>query len=278
MKNLLQVFLGIILALASIGLLLGGFLLSLAEGKTSTATPTPTNTLIATSSPTWLPFTAVPNSPTPPPTWTLTWTSTETSTWTLTWTPTLPSSPTNCPPPVGWLPYFVQANNSLDTIATRYQISSAELQQANCLLTTELSSGMVILVPPIHTQSWVRCGPPNNWIIYIVQPGDTLYRLSLRFRVTVAELRRANCLSSTFLRTGQNLYIPPWFTRWHWSLVPDMALPFSTLTYMPVSILPANTPTAPTELLTGMPTDTLVPAAPDTPSELPTETPLPTIQ
>jgi hypothetical protein len=48
MKNLLQVFLGIIVALASISLLLGGFSLSLAEGNTTTATATVTLTATLT--------------------------------------------------------------------------------------------------------------------------------------------------------------------------------------------------------------------------------------
>ncbi len=63
MKNLRQVFLGIIIALASIGLLLGGFSLSLAEGKHCTATLTPTHTLTPTSSPTF-----PPSQPFTPPT------------------------------------------------------------------------------------------------------------------------------------------------------------------------------------------------------------------
>jgi LysM repeat protein len=45
-------------------------------------------------------------------------------------------------------------------------------------------------------------------LIYTVQSGDTLYRISLRFGVTVAALRTANNLSSDLIYVGQRLTIP----------------------------------------------------------------------
>jgi LysM repeat protein len=118
--------------------------------------------------------------------------------------------PANCPPPAGWSVYFVQPGETLDSIATRYGISSAKLQTANCLITTELIPGVVIYVPPMPTQTPLPCGAPHSWIVYTVRPGDTLYRLSIAYGITVAELQRANCLgSSTLLHTGQLLYVPP---------------------------------------------------------------------
>jgi LysM repeat protein len=257
MKNLRQVFMGIVLALASIGLLLGGFLISLAEGKTA-ATLTPTHTMTVTSSPTRQVFTPSTDSPTPPPTLTLPPTS--------TWIPTLSLPPTNCPAPVGWLPYVVQYGDTLDKIAARYRISSAELQQTNCLATTELVPGVIIYLPAAPTQTPVPCGHPYTWIFYSVQPGDTLYHLSLAYGITVAELQRANCLgTSTLLHTGQLIYVPPW--------APLPPLPTSILTNMPTPSLPSSTPM---EASTSTATDTLIPAASDTPVEVPTDTPIPT--
>lgn len=43
---------------------------------------------------------------------------------------------------------------------------------------------------------------------YVVQPGDTLYDLSLRFGLSMTELVDANLLSNTTLRPGQELVIP----------------------------------------------------------------------
>ena len=263
MKNLLQVFLGIIVALASIGLLLGGFSLSLAEGNTTTATYTATLTATLThtptSSPTWQPTslsastTSALDSVTP------------SSTWTATVTLTPPPSPANCPPPAGWLVYFVQPGETLDAIAARYRISSAELQGANCLLTPALIPGVVLYVPPMRTQTPLPCGAPYGWIPYYVQPGDTLYRLSLAYGITVADLQRANCLgASTLLHTGQLIFVPPW--------LPRPATPTS-----PVLIFPTNTPPATlTVPSTSIPTDTSIPVPSDTPVEVPTATPIPT--
>jgi hypothetical protein len=101
---------------------------------------------------------------------------------------------------------------------------------------------------PLHTQ--VSCGSPNTWVAYIVRSGDTLSGLSQRYRVTVAELQRANCLgASSILRTGELLYVPPTAP-----LVPTATQPFV--------FLPTFTPTdtqvypPPTDIVTQPPVDT----------------------
>jgi len=44
--------------------------------------------------------------------------------------------------------------------------------------------------------------------IYVVQRGDTLFRLALRFNTSVAVLMKANCLQTTTIKAGQKLVIP----------------------------------------------------------------------
>lgn len=44
--------------------------------------------------------------------------------------------------------------------------------------------------------------------VYVVQRGDTLFRLALRFNTSVAVLMKANGLNSTTIRVGQKLIIP----------------------------------------------------------------------
>lgn len=44
--------------------------------------------------------------------------------------------------------------------------------------------------------------------IHLVQPGDTLYNISRRFKVSVAELRRLNNLASDEVKLGQKLLLP----------------------------------------------------------------------
>jgi LysM repeat protein len=160
--------------------------------------------------------------------------------------------------------YFVQPGETLDSIAARYGISTAELQNANCMLTKDLLPGVVIYVPPIRTQTPLPCGAPYGWIVYSVQPGDTLYRLSVTYGTSVVELQRANCLgSSTLLHTGQALYIP--------DAPPPPASPTAAGMTMPT-----NPPLATaTQAITSMPTNTLIPAPSDTPAQVATATPIP---
>ena len=42
----------------------------------------------------------------------------------------------------------------------------------------------------------------------MVQSGDTLFRLALRFETTVAELQRRNGLTATWIYIGQTLSVP----------------------------------------------------------------------
>lgn len=256
MKTLQQVFLGIVIALISIGLLLGGVSLSLAEGNSiATFTPTPTVTTTATASPTWEPFTPSATNTLSPDTPTSTYTRTPTQTLTPP-----PTSPT-CPPPRGWLIYFVQPGETVDIIAARYRISSSELQNANCLLTTDLIPGVVVYVPPIRTQTPLPCGAPNGWISYSVQPGDTLYRLSLIYGTTVARLQSANCMgASTLLHTGQLLFVPPGFSRIVMPTAPGVFIPTNSQ---------ANT------LAASQPSDTPIPVATDTLAEVPSASSVP---
>lgn len=262
MKNLWQVFQGILIAVASIGLVLGGFSLSLAEGRLST-NPAP----IQSPTPTFSPSPQPTGTATASPTASLTPLPSLSPTLTLSLTPgptsSLPPTPTNCPPPPGWIPYVVQPGDTFTLIAARYRTNSVTLQQANCLQPSGLKVGTILYVPPLPTSTPIPCGAPYSWIIYIVQPGDTLYHLSLSYGITVADLQRANCMgSSVLLHTGQKLYVPPWAP-----LVPSPTLPpFVTDTLAP---LPSDTPTE-------VPTDTPVPVPSDTPVEIPTDTTAPT--
>jgi LysM repeat protein len=272
MKNLRQVLVGILIAMVSIGLILGGFLLSLAEAPIApnlapTFTPTPSN------SPTLKPFKLLVISPTLTASLTPAVNSILTPTWTPTWTPSLSPPPTNCPPPVGWLPYYVQAGDTLERIAAAYRTSVAELQQANCMTAAELLPGSVIYVPPLPTPTPLPCGRPYGWIVYIVQPGDTLYHLSQAFGVSIANLQTANCMgSSTLLHVGDKLYVPPWATRTPSPTFPAPVFPTATPTDTPAIGTPTETPV---DTSTSTPTDTPVPTATDTPTEFPTDTLIP---
>jgi len=239
MQNARQAFWGIFTALVSIALTLGALLLSMTEGNLHTPASTllPTSTLLPSIPPvrqssTPLPDTATPllliQTPTP-----LLPTQTPTPTLTLTLTPSL----TNCPPPQGWLPYTVKAGDTLNGLALLYKETSVEISQANCLGTNDLLPGMIIYLPPVPTRTPVPCGAPKSWVLYIVRQGDTLYRLSQAYGVTVTDLEKANCLTGSLIQIGQSLYVPPWSPIYPSPTYP----PFST--FDQTLVTPASTDT-----------------------------------
>jgi LysM repeat protein len=119
----------------------------------------------------------------------------------------------------------------------------------------------VIYVPPTLAATPIPCtGAPAGWVIYIVQPGDTLYHIASLYRITVDQLMTANCLTGTVIYTGQSMYVPN--------------VPTSTPSGVSATATPSATSGGPTSTNTTAPTDTATPTASDTP--LPTDTPSPT--
>jgi LysM repeat protein len=281
---------GVAVTLISVGMLLGSLLLSRLDA--SGVRPPPTRPIVARlPSPTPFPpaITSTPSpagspSPLPPAMGTAV-----PPTFTPAASPTLsvPLIP-SCPQPPGWLVYTVQRSDTLAGLAWRAGVTTLALMQANCLSAPAIHPGQQIYLPPgFYASPTPRppCGPPIGWVVYIVQPGDTLYSLSVRSGVGIEAIRRANCLNSYIIYAGQALYLPP--------LPPTPAhtptLPYPpTLPYTPTPIetpLPTPTPTpTPTgfptatssPIPTGYPTLTPTPSSTGTVTPTPTYTPTPT--
>ncbi len=115
--------------------------------------------------------------------------------------------PTPCPILAGWQPIIVQPVDTLDTIAARYGTTTGMLIQGNCLSAPNLGAGTVIYAPPLLAVT--PCFHPAGWITYIVQSGDNLYQIGLRYGVTAATLQSGNCMGYSYqIYTGQTLYVP----------------------------------------------------------------------
>ena len=202
-------------------------------------------------------------------------------------TPTPPSVlyPT-CTPPAGWRPYRVQPGDTLYNLAWRAGTSPLLIQQANCLVGETLTAGRILYLPPqfFVTPTRVPCGPPPGWVRYIVQPGDTLWNLSLRLGVSVEAIRWANCMTDYTLRVGQPLYLPayppplsPTPTRFPTATRTPTPTPTGTRTPTPTGT-PTGTPTptgSPTPTETPEPSPTPVPSPEPSPTEAPTVSPSP---
>lgn len=210
MESLRQVGSGLLFALVCIAIVVGGFALSMAEGGIGAVAIPPTVT--TTSAPIILPTALPVTSPTIPPVIPTTGdlfpaTDTPEPIPTASFTP--PPPPTSCPPPSGWVAVVVQPYDTLASLAQTYRTSTAALRQGNCLVSDQLVSGSFIYVPPLPTATSIPCGAPTGWVNYKVQPGDTLFSISQRFRVTIGELQRANCLGgSTYIQSGKFIKVP----------------------------------------------------------------------
>lgn len=271
MGTLRQIGGGFLLGALSIIIVLGGFALAMAEGGLVPAFA-PSATLTRVQSEIYPTLELLPPldgqlaSPDPG----------QTETPVQTSTSTLPPPPTTCMPPSGWVAISVQPHDTLSSIAATYRISAVQLQQANCLVSNELVAGSFLYVPPLPPNTVIACGAPAGWVIYIVQPGDTLYRISLLYRVSVSQLQQANCLGgTTAIYAGQRLRVPNVPT----STATFTLTPISTATETPTATStpgPSATPTA-TQTTTPTNTETPVPSAtPESPTATPTQESSPT--
>ena len=207
MGSLRQIGAGFLLGVISIAAVIGGFALSLAEGGAEIAVPS------STASPSATVVTVYPTIPlltdTPQAIASVSVTDTPAPTPSLPASLTPPPPPTSCLPPAGWLAIQIQGYETISSLAQKYQTTSDAIKQGNCLFSDQLVSGSFIYVPPRPTATFIPCGAPYGWVTYYVVSGDTLYNISLRYRVTVAELQRANCMgSSAFIAVGKPIKVP----------------------------------------------------------------------
>lgn len=106
-------------------------------------------------------------------------------------------------PPYGSL-YTVQYGDSLQSIAARYGISMQALMQANSMTAPYMYVGRTLQVPYGYA--------PASYgaiVVYIVQPGDTLFSIARRYGVSVSTLMRLNYLyNPNIIFAGMRLRVP----------------------------------------------------------------------
>lgn len=133
-------------------------------------------------------------------------------------TPTPPVAVTIEPgvtvPGVGALPtqHTVQAGETLSSIAQRYGVPAADIQATNNILDpNSLAVGTVLTIPAPGTVAVATATPmPTGEQIHIVQQGENLYRIGLRYGFTPQELAAYNGLGSVdLIYVGQEIKIPP---------------------------------------------------------------------
>lgn len=137
-----------------------------------------------------------------------------------------PSGVTTPVPPTGsGNTYVIQSGDTLSSVARQFNTTVAAIAQLNGIVNADrIFSGQALVVPA--STSPVTVVPPTaipstpvpiatvapivaNPDVYVVQPGDNLFRISLRFGISVSDLIRANgIVNANQIFTGQQLIIP----------------------------------------------------------------------
>ena len=119
------------------------------------------------------------------------------------------------------------------------------------------------------TDSSIACTPPDDWVVYIIGPGESLSSIARDYDMPLITLLDANCLSSdSQVYVGQWIYLP---------YLEATPTPVPTYTPTPTNTRrprPTDTPVPP-DTDTPEPTATLVTPSPTWTANPPTETPTP---
>jgi membrane-bound lytic murein transglycosylase D len=113
-----------------------------------------------------------------------------------------------------WQRHRIVPGDSLIRIARQYDVSVAAIKQTNQLKDSRIRAGRDLLIPLSDSLDVSIAEASNNQarqrVRYKVRRGDSLWRISRRFEVSIADLRRWNQIGR-YLQPGERLtvYIDP---------------------------------------------------------------------
>jgi LCP family protein required for cell wall assembly len=93
-----------------------------------------------------------------------------------------------------------QSSTPLPTSSLPGEVPSA-VPSPTPLPTAGAEQGGTSITPP-------PCVPPDDWVIHVVQEGNTLFSLGRRYGTDVETLKRVNCLNTDTIFIDQRLYVP----------------------------------------------------------------------
>lgn len=98
--------------------------------------------------------------------------------------------------------YTIEYGDTLWKISNRYNISLNEIISINNIKNVnDINVGSKISLPELT----------NNDVLYVVKSGDTLWKISSRFGITISDIKLKNNLTSNYLEVGDVVYVP--FTK-----------------------------------------------------------------
>ena len=100
--------------------------------------------------------------------------------------------------------YVVKLGDTLYSISNKYGISVDKLKEINNLTSNVLYIGQVLNIP----YEDISITNSNDYITYVVNKGDTLYKISNNYNISQSELMDFNDLTNNILSIGQIIKIP----------------------------------------------------------------------
>lgn len=158
--------------------------------------------------------------------------------------PLLTPTPCVSSPPADWGLYTVQAGDTLSGLTDERGISSEQAMRVNCLASPAIVEGQLLHLPVLPTPTPCVPSLPTGWGLHTVQTNDTLFGLAVARGITIDEVLRVNCLTSSVIQVGQQLYLPilptPTPTDTPTATATAIATPTPTLIPLPISQAPLS--------------------------------------
>jgi LysM repeat protein len=105
--------------------------------------------------------------------------------------------------------FFSRVNDSEENGAFEPPSSTFPPEEASQESNSEYSPFQRWITPGSPNPSLIPCKQPAGWIPYTVKPTDSLFRISLVYGVSIADLQMVNCLEvNTVLKPGQTILVP----------------------------------------------------------------------
>jgi LysM repeat protein len=104
--------------------------------------------------------------------------------------------------------HVVQPGETLFRISLKYGVTVEALQAANGIVGTRIDAGQTLIIPDPNAPVAVPLPSSNSSGVHIVQPGETLFKISLKYNVNWLEIQAANGIVGTKIYSGQQLVIP----------------------------------------------------------------------
>ncbi|WP_338792621.1 LysM peptidoglycan-binding domain-containing protein [Bernardetia sp. MNP-M8] len=117
--------------------------------------------------------------------------------------------------------YKVRANETLFSIASKFQTDVKTLKELNELYSTQIQTGQELLIPYPSTHQDLYLIPSNAYsvakdpnkkeelkhIYHTVANGETLYSISQKYKVSVEDLKKINDNPSGQIKAGQKIIV-----------------------------------------------------------------------